>query len=53
MLEDDNLEITFFLNVKGETELVGAVAGRVTSRPGTARKLLLYDPAGIGIWNVS
>ena len=52
VLEDDNLDITFFINVKGETELVGAVAGVVTSRQGTARKLLLYDPARIGIWNV-
>ena len=52
MLEDNNLEITFSLDVKGETALAGAVPGEVTSRPGTARKLLLYDPARIGIWNV-
>ena len=44
VIEGDNLFITFSLNVKGETTLLGAVTGEITSRAGgTSRKLLFYD----------
>ena len=42
--EDSSLATTFSLNVKGETTLLGAVAGEVISLAGgTARKLMLHD----------
>ena len=44
VIEDVNLDITFSLNVKGETTLVGAVEGVITSQAGgTASKLMLHD----------
>ena len=44
VLEDEDLEITFSFNVKGTTPLPGAfIRGVITSQPGDARKLLLYD----------
>ena len=42
--EDANLGTTFSLDVKGETSLVGAVTGIITSEAaGTSRKLLLHN----------
>ena len=42
--EDANLATTFSLNVKGQTTLLGAVTGEITSRAGgTSRKLVLHD----------
>ena len=44
VFEDTNLDATFFLNVKGETTLVGAVTGEITSQAGgTSRKWFLRD----------
>ena len=40
MVEDDTLRITFSLNVKGSTTLLGAITGTITSQPGTARMIL-------------
>ena len=42
--EGERLDATFSLNVRGETSLLGAVAGVITSRAGgTSRKLLPHD----------
>ena len=41
MIEGSTLAATFSIDVKGETRLLGAVTGTVTSEPGTARKRLL------------
>ena len=42
--EGTNLPTTFSLNVKGQTALLGAVAGVITSQAGgTASKLMLHD----------
>ena len=50
VVEDTNLATTFSLNVKGETTLLGAVAGVVTSQAGgTSRKLLLHDSFFVAI----
>ena len=43
-LEGWYLVTTFSLNIKGETTLLGVVAGEITSRAGgTSRKLMLHD----------
>ena len=46
VLEDEDLEVVFSLNVKGtpETLRLPLITGVVTSQPGTARKLLLCNP---------
>ena len=41
--EGTNLFTTFSLNVKGETTLLGAVTGEITSRAGGTSRKLFYD----------
>ena len=44
VIEGEKLDAIFSLNVKGETTLLGSVAGIIISRAGgTTRKLLLHD----------
>ena len=47
VLEDEDLEIVFSLNVKGALQNPPLITGVVTSQPGTARKLLLCDPKSV------
>ena len=52
MIEGENLNATFSLNVKGETRLTRAVTGEVTSQAGgTSRKfLLMLSENMLGWW---
>ena len=48
--EDDALGITFSLDVKGLAPFPGTlISGVITSQPGNARKLLLYDDENLTV----